>query len=107
MLTENNKALSLRVSTLENKINNQYDEIDELKGENTSLKSTLKHFKNMFYNMVQFLMDRIFRNKNKDKYMNFAKELYEHGALDDDSIIKIQNNSKNKNKEKDDYEISV
>lgn len=107
MLTENNEALSLRVSTLENKINNQYDEIDELKEENHSLKSTLKHFKNMFYNMVQFLMDRIFRNKDKDKYMNFAKELYEHGALDDDSIIKIQNNSKNadKGKEKDDIEI--
>jgi len=107
MLTENNEALSLRVSTLENKINNQYDEIDELKEENHSLKSTLKHFKNMFYNMVQFLMDRIFRNKDKDKYMNFAKELYDHGALDDDSIIKIQNNSKNadKGKEKDDIEI--
>lgn len=50
-------------------------------------------------------MDRIFRNKDKNKYMSFAKELYEHGALDDESITKIQDNPQNIDKEKDDFEI--
>ena len=104
-LTENNEALTLRVENLTKNIKNKDEEIEKLKEENISLKSTLKHFKNMFYNMVQFLMDRIFRNKDKNKYMSFAKELYEHGALDDESITKIQDNPKNIDKEKDDFEI--
>lgn len=63
----------------------------------------------MLYNTVQFLMNRIFRNKDKDKYMNFAKGLYEHGVLNDDSMTKIQYKPKNvdKDKEKDNYEISM
>lgn len=107
ILTENNDALSLKIASLENKIENQYNKIDELEEENNSLKSALKHFKTMFNNMVQFLMNKIFRNKDKDKYMYFAKDLYEHGALDDDSIIKLRDKYNNlyNSKEKDDYEI--
>lgn len=36
-------------------------------------------------------MDRIFRNKDKEKYMEFAKELYEHGALDKEDFELIAN----------------
>ena len=54
-------------------------------------------------------MDRIYRNKDKEKYMEFAKELYEHGALDDEDFNLLQDNrnANNKNKsviEKDDIE---
>lgn len=54
-------------------------------------------------------MDRIYRNKDKEKYMEFAKELYEHGALDDEDFNLLQDskNTNSKNKfviEKDDIE---
>ena len=55
-------------------------------------------------------MDRIYRNKDKEKYIEFAKELYEHGALDkkDFDLITIKNKSNNSKDictiEKDEYE---
>ena len=54
-------------------------------------------------------MDRIYRNKNKEKYMEFAKELHEHGALEDEDFNLLQNNknTNDRNKsiiEKDDIE---
>ncbi len=60
----------------------------------------------MIYRLVQFLMDKIFVKKDK-RYEEFAKELYEHGALDKgnfDIITKSNkiSNSKDYAKEKDD-----
>ena len=54
-------------------------------------------------------MDRIYRNKDKEKYIEFAKELYTHGALDEDNFKLFQDtkdtNYKNKSTiEKDDIE---
>jgi hypothetical protein len=54
-------------------------------------------------------MDRIYRNKEKKKYMEFAKELYEHGALEDDDFNLLQDNKNLDNHkaleiEKDDIE---
>ena len=37
-------------------------------------------------------MDRIYKNKDKEKYMEFAKELYEHGALDKEDFNLFQDN---------------
>lgn len=80
-----------------------------MKEENHSLKSALEHLKNLIYNLVKFLMDRIYRNKDKEKYMEFAKELYEHGALEDEDFNLLQDNKNTNNKnrsviEKDDIE---
>ncbi len=83
--------------------------IDNLKNENKTLSSKLKYFKDMFYNLVQFLMDKIFRVKDS-KYKEFAKELYEHGALENKNyedimgISKVSNLKENKVKEKEDFE---
>lgn len=109
MLAENNEANNLRIETLTKNIQEKDDEIKELQEENISLKKSLQHFKNLFYNLVQFLMDRIYRNKEKEKYMEFAKELYTQGALDDDTFRLLQgNNNLNNHKEleieKDDIE---
>lgn len=79
MLTENNESLNLQVNNLNEKIKSKNNEINDLKEENHSLKSSLEHFKNMIYRLVHLLMDRIFRNKEKEKYIDSAKELYEHG----------------------------
>lgn len=53
-------------------------------------------------------MDKIYRNKDKEKYMEFAKELYENGALEENDFNLLKNNkTSNNNKsviEKDDIE---
>lgn len=45
-------------------------------------------------------MDRIYRNKYNDKYMEFAKELYENGALEEDDFRLLQYNRNLDNLEK-------
>lgn len=35
-------------------------------------------------------MDKIYRNKDKEKYMDFSKELYEYDALDEDDFKLLQ-----------------
>ena len=106
LLLKNNENLNSEVSNLKKEIKTKTEEINDLKEENSLLRSSLEHFKNLIYNLVQFLMDKIFRNKDKEKYMEFAKELYEHGALEEDDFNLLQDN-RNKNEsiiEKDDIE---
>ena len=100
LLLKNNKEFNSEVDKLNEIIKEKENEIHELKEENHSLKSTLEHFKEMIYRLVQFLMDRIFRNKDKEKYMEFAKELYEHGALDTEDFNLLQDNKNLNNHEK-------
>ena len=109
LLLKNNENLDSEVDYLKDKINSKNEEISKLKDENNSLKSSLEHFKNLIYNLVKFLMDRIYRNKDKEKYMEFAKELYEHEALEEDDFKLLQDNRNTNNKsksiiEKDDIE---
>lgn len=109
LLLKNNEELNSEVDNLKDKIKSKNEEINDLKEENGLLKSSLEHLKNLIYNLVKFLMDRIYRNKDKEKYMEFAKELYEHGALEDEDFNLLQDNknANNKNKsviEKDDIE---
>lgn len=92
LLLKNNKELNSEVDNLNEKIKSKDNEINDLKEENHSLKSALEHLKSLIYNLVKFLMDRIYRNKDKEKYMEFAKELYEHGALDDEDFNLLQDN---------------
>lgn len=102
-----NSHLESENISLNKKIKEQETTIDNLENENKSLSSKLKYFKDMFHSLVQFLMDKIFRIKN-NKYKEFAKELYEHGALDNknyEDIIGMSNNSKEiETIEKDDIE---
>ncbi len=83
--------------------------IDDLENENKNLSSKLQYFKDMFYNLVRLLIDKIFRIKD-NKYKEFAKELYEHGTLDNKNYEDIIGISKSNNfkefvsKEKDDFE---
>lgn len=109
LYSKSNEELNIDIDKLKEKIKSQNSEIDDLKKENDLLKSSLKHFKTMIYNLIQFLIDRIYRGKNKEKYMKFAKELYEHGALDEECFNLLQNNKNTNNKtksmiEKDDIE---
>lgn len=97
LYSKNNEKLNLAVDNLKTKIQSQNNEIDDLKKENTLLKSSLNHFKTMVFNLIQFLIDRIYRGKDKEKYMSFAKELYEHSALDKNDFELISNPNKSNN----------
>ncbi len=93
----------------ENPIELLEKEINDLKEENSLLKSSLQHFKNLIYNLVHFLMDRIYRNKEKEKYLEFAEELYKHGVLEKEDFELLQDkknldNNKKLEIEKDDIE---
>lgn len=108
-LTMLNSNLETENISLNKKLKEQAVAIDNLKNENKTLSFKLKHFKDMFYNLVQFLMDKIFRVKD-NKYKLLAKELYKNGALDNKSFEDIMgishtNNSKDYHAiEKDDFE---
>ena len=108
-ITMINSNLELENISLSKKLKEQEVTIDNLKAENKTLSFKLKHFKDMFYNLIQLLMDKIFRIKDS-KYKEFAKELYNHNALDEknyEDIIGISksNNSKEiDTKEKEDFE---
>lgn len=110
LLSRNNEELNSEVDSLKDKIKSKDENINDLQEENSLLKSSLEHLKNLIYNLVKFLMDRIYRNKDKEKYMEFAKELYEHGALDKEDFDLIANPNKSNNSkgyntiEKDDIE---
>lgn len=109
-LAESNNALNIRIDNLKENISKKDKEITELKEENTSLKQKLSQYLKLFTNLIKFLKSKMF-HKDRDKYYEFSKELYTHGALDLESIKEINNNYsiskniENKQKEKDDYEL--
>ena len=87
ILTENNKALSLKVDTLSKNIDNKNKEIKELKPDNKHLQEMVDYFKNLFSRLVKFIKHRMFgKDKEREDYWNFSKDLYEHGIFSDDTI---------------------
>ena len=112
ILTENNEALELRVRSLNEKNKLKDNEIDELKQENNSLFAELNYFKNKFIGLIQFIKNRLFNRKDRDKYREFSRDLYEHGVIEDDTIKELNDTYKfskehNFGKEKDDYDLEI
>ena len=115
ILTENNDALNIKVKSLEKKIDKQEDEIDDLKEKNSKLQNTINFFENLFDRLVKFIKDKMFgKEKEREDYWNFSKDLYTHKIFSDKTIESIQDdyicnkeNNKDKDKGKDDYEIDM
>jgi len=113
ILTENNNALNIKVKSLEKKIDKQEDAIDDLKEENLKLKRTIHYFKKLFDKLISFIKKRIFgKEKDREDYMHFSKELYEHRIFSDETIEEIRddyNYSKehDNDKEKDDFDMEI
>ena len=113
ILTENNEALSLKVNTLSKSIESKNNEIKDLKKENNNLKQMADYFKNLFNRLVNFIKHKMFgKDKEREDYWEFSKDLYEHGIFSDETIESIQddykwskNNDKDKEYDKDDFEI--
>ncbi len=112
-LTENNEALELRVETL-NKNNKVKDkQIEKLKEENLSLRQSLSFWKDRFLKVISFIKDKLFgKQKERDKYMDFADDLYDKKIIDDNTYEDLQDTyefSKDHDysKEKDDFDIEI
>ena len=94
------------------KISQKNNEIDELKEENNSLFAELSYFKNKFIRLIQFIKNKLFNRKDRDKYREFSKDLYEHGIIEDDTIKELNETYKfskkhGLDKEKDDYDLEI
>lgn len=112
IVTENNNALNIKVRSLEKKVDKQKNEIDELKEDNSKLKRSINYFENLFDRLITFIKKRIFGKENREDYMHFSKELYEHGIFNDCTIEEIRKDyiyskEHNNKEEKDDFEIEI
>ena len=113
ILTENNKALTLKVDTLSKNIDNKNKEIKELKSDNKHLQEMVDYFKNLFSRLVKFIKNKMFgKEKEREDYWAFSKDMYEHGIFSDDTIESIKDdyiwnkeNDKHKDKGRDDFEL--
>jgi len=91
ILTENNKALTLKVDTLSKNIDNKNKEIKELKNDNKHLQEMVDYFKNLFSRLVKFIKNKMFvKEKERENYWEISKGLSKHGILSDDIIESIQ-----------------
>ena len=100
MLVENNKALNLRVNTLNKTIKEKDNEISFLKSKINDLKNTLDYFKEKFEKLISFLYNKLHSWYDKDdKYIDVVNEMYHDNLLDDDDIKELD-----LIKEKDDFE---
>lgn len=70
-LTITNERLNLDIEKLNKKIEDKDEEISELQKEN----NLLKKIKIKFASIIHFLLDKIIRSKDRDKYIEFANEL--------------------------------
>lgn len=113
ILTENNKALSLKVDTLSKNIDNKNKEIKELKSDNKHLEEMVDYFKNLFSRLVKFIKNKMFgKEKEREDYWKVSKDMYKHGIFSDDTIESIKDdyvwnkeNDKHKDKGRDDFEL--
>ncbi len=110
VLEENNNAKDTRIRTLEKRIKEKDNEIDNLKEENFSLKSTLQSFKNKFTNLLKLIGDKMFSKHDREKYHEVANDLYRNSIIDENEMYEIHDDykyakereSKNRN---DDFEL--
>ena len=113
ILTENNKALTLKVDTLSKNIDNKNKEIKELKNDNKHLQEMVDYFKNLFRRLVKIIKNKMFgKEKEREDYWKVSKDMYEHGIFSDETIESIKDdyvwnkeNDKHKDKGRDDFEL--
>ena len=112
-LTENNEALTLRVSTLESQIDKKDKKIEELKEENRTLKQQFEYWKDRFMQFFKFIKNKMFGYKEeREEYKEIASDMYSHGILNTNEMRKIKedyvwNKENDKGKEKDNLDLSI
>ena len=104
VLTENNKALELRVKNLTFKTENQEELISDLKQDNFNLKYRLQQLEEFFKKLVNLFKRMIKKDSKKETYLEVLEDMQDYRIISNDTIDEILNN-KNNIKEKDDFEL--
>ena len=104
VLTENNKALELRVKNLTFKTENQEELISDLKRDNFNLKYRLQQLEEFFKKLVNLFKRMIKKDSKKESYLEVLEDMHNNRIISDNTIDDILNN-KNTIKEKDDFEL--
>ncbi len=91
---ENNNAKDTRIKTLEKIIKEKDNEIDDLKEENFSLKTTLQSLKNKFTNLLKLISDKMFSKYDREKYYEVANDLYSHSIITNNEMYEIHDDYK-------------
>lgn len=104
VLTENNKALELRVKNLTFKTENQEELISDLKQDNFNLKYRLQQLEEFFKKLVNLFKRMIKKDSKKESYLEVLEDMHNNRIISDNTIDGILNN-KNTIKEKDDFEL--
>lgn len=104
VLTENNKALELRVKKLTFKTENQEELISDLKQDNFNLKYRLQQLEEFFKKLINLFKRMIKRDSKKETYLEVLEDMQDYRIISNDTIDEILKN-KNNVKEKDDLEL--
>lgn len=104
VLTENNKALELRVKNLTFKTENQEEQISDLKQDNFNLKYRLQQLEDFFKKLINLFKRMIKKDSKKETYLEVLEDMQDYRIISNDTIDEILNN-KNNIKEKDDFEL--
>lgn len=104
VLTENNKALELRVKNLTFKAENQEELISDLKQDNFNLKYRLQQLEDFFKKLINLFKRMIKKDSKKETYLEVLEDMQNYRIISNDTIDEILNN-KNNIKEKDDFEL--
>lgn len=100
VLTENNKALELRVKNLTFKTENQEELISDLKQDNFNLKYRLQQLEEFFKKLVNLFKRMIKKDSKKESYLEVLEDMHNNRIISDNTIDDILNN-KNTIKEKE------
>ena len=102
--------LATTLKEVETELLNNRDRLKLLEENNDDLSLKVDNLKK-FYFIKHFIITKILDYKEKDKYVQLTRDLYEHRGLDEDDYKELINFSKPINssrdyitKEKDDYE---
>lgn len=104
VLTENNKALELRVKNLTFKTEDQEELISDLKQDNFNLKYRLQQLEEFFKKLVNLFKRMIKKDSKKESYLEVLEDMRNNRIISDNTIDDIYNN-KNNIKDKDDLEL--
>lgn len=103
VLTENNKALELRVKNLTFKTENQEELISDLKQDNFNLKYRLQQLEDFFKKLINLFKRMIKKDSKKETYLEVLEDMQDYRIISNDTIYEILKNKSNV-KEKDDFE---
>ena len=103
VLTENNKALELRVKNLTFKTENQEELISDLKQDNFNLKYRLQQLEDFFKKLINLFKRMIKKDSKKETYLEVLEDMQDYRIISNNTIDEILKN-KNNVKEKDDFE---